>query len=1179
MTVAPPQLTIRTAAGAEIGSGEETIAQVDRGLAGLGWRGRAGEPGWALVRLFGRLVELLLTRLNQVPDRHFLAFLNEAGISLLPPRPARTELTFTPAADKPSFIRVPAGTQVATVQTETRPEVIFETERSLVVVPTKLVKCISFDATTVADRTGWEEGDDLEGGFAAFKGDGERERVLYLGDREVFSFPDEGSRSAATITLHFTFAAPGDGAADGWQIAWRYWDGSGWADLDAPTEIADRTAGFSRDGTVEISQPPLVAETEVGGEKSLWLACAITSGTGRAHLPVVGRVQGSRSITITASKMAAVDGAFSAIQANSTFVPLDPAGEFFPLGPLPGHLDTLYVRCDEAFSKAKATAELTMANLTGVPSGVTSADLTSLTVVWEYYGTGGWTELGRSTRGAVTPSTEGFQDTTGAFTVSAAPGVTPAVSFTVAGDAAKAKVNEVEGYWVRARIVAGGYNVPALVNITNRETGSYTFTAAKTYAPLIRTLGVRYSNYGSTIAERDLPLCRSRVDGAVRDHTKEVTAGTSFAPFAAAEEGPALYLGFQLAFPEGEWIQLLLDVVEQEESSGAAVLWEYWNGTTWTRLRASDGSLGLRKRDYLGFFGPEDHQPSTEFGQQAYWLRVCPASDGDEDSPPALRAILLNTVPALNAVTVNDEVLGSSDGKGSQGFRLSKSPVLPGAEIAVCEPDQPPADELVLLEEELPSGAAAILPVTEGKAGEGVWVRWHVVSDFSTSTPASRHVTVDPIKGEIRFGDGKRGKIPPVGRDNVKALRYRTHNGDQGNVEAGSVTVLRNPSGDLANIKSVTNREAAAGGSPVETVAEVRERGPQTLKHRQRAAAAEDFIWLAREASGEVAQARCLPTRNRVGLAEPGWVTVVILPEDTAAKPTPSPALIREVRAYLEERALANLKTVRHIHVKGPEYVEVTVLAEVVPERPEEADTVELAILNRLETFLHPLRGGPERQGWELGRNVYVAEIAAEMEAVAGVDHVARIRLLGSLYQHYLRFQEDRGYRRAPFTVPGGSQVSTFDERIKVLLAESLREGEELGQIPVSGFKVGDTVSVVGADNGVLVANLTIAFLAPGRIGFAHSFILPDEADAIGSADGRLRLPLVPGASTAAPVSEVNVLGFAPGDTVSIVSQGERHAALEFIPIEAVDVCEDRVFVPEGHLVYSGKHDIDMVLE
>jgi hypothetical protein len=151
----------------------------------------------------------------------------------------------------------------------------------------------------------------------------------------------------------------------------------------------------------------------------------------------------------------------------------------------------------------------------------------------------------------------------------------------------------------------------------------------RTHAPLVTSLVITYSGYSSASPARMILRCLSRVDEIGRNHAPALAAGQPFAPFDAREKGPALYLGFSLAFPAGEWEQILLDVAEEVRPSskageGSTIFWEYWNCSQWSALRVSDNSRGLRERGYLGFFGPDDHQVSAEFGQTAYWLRALP---------------------------------------------------------------------------------------------------------------------------------------------------------------------------------------------------------------------------------------------------------------------------------------------------------------------------------------------------------------------------------------------------------------------------------------------------------------------------------------------------------------------------------------------------------------------------
>ena len=52
----------------------------------------------ALISVFARDAALIIQRLNQAPDKNFLAFLDLLGAALLPPEPARVPLTFSLAA-------------------------------------------------------------------------------------------------------------------------------------------------------------------------------------------------------------------------------------------------------------------------------------------------------------------------------------------------------------------------------------------------------------------------------------------------------------------------------------------------------------------------------------------------------------------------------------------------------------------------------------------------------------------------------------------------------------------------------------------------------------------------------------------------------------------------------------------------------------------------------------------------------------------------------------------------------------------------------------------------------------------------------------------------------------------------------------------------------------------------
>src|SRR3954471_24398169 len=66
------------------------------------------DPGVALIELFAWMSEMVMFRLNQVPDRLYVHFLNRVGIEPFPPSVSTANLTFWLAAAQDATVIVPA---------------------------------------------------------------------------------------------------------------------------------------------------------------------------------------------------------------------------------------------------------------------------------------------------------------------------------------------------------------------------------------------------------------------------------------------------------------------------------------------------------------------------------------------------------------------------------------------------------------------------------------------------------------------------------------------------------------------------------------------------------------------------------------------------------------------------------------------------------------------------------------------------------------------------------------------------------------------------------------------------------------------------------------------------------------------------------------------------------------
>ncbi|MBI1298820.1 putative baseplate assembly protein [bacterium] len=1227
---------------------EDLAQSIQFELAQTGWATQPNGVGTALIHLFGRLVQIIAHRLNQTPRQHFRAFLNEAGIDLAVPRAARTELTFTPASDGPALIQVPARTQVATRPTPSQPEIIFETDEDLTVIPAQLAHCIVLDRVNYSDRSA-EAGGSVAGEFAAFRGETERERVLLIGDDRLFTFDDENSRRHATFTLTFSLARPGTPNQDGWRVHWCYWDGAEWRELGACVEDGTANLAQSDDVLVHALPDDALAYTLHEGVV-VWLAARLSGGNARTQLPLIQRIAMRRTIHVEDEIPAKIDAIVTATQSGTVLAALDENASFLPLGAYPLPLDAFYLRLDEALSKPGARVTLDLA-LDEIAAKLSSLDeATAPHVAWEYYSDKGWTLLGESRRGcpdlarrnfednypsfapptlvrqpltrrkflefeippsyydqelpaafdggkqitdiysrrryvqiavpeacSTLPAQDliygayrsedgfGFRDGTCALTT---PGI---VRFTLPprGDdkrpsPVRTEIGDQKGYWLRVRLVSGGYAVPqsatgpldALRNLVSNP-----YAPPVTTPPVLQQITVRYGHFeiadpAADDAPKTVTDCISVVDQRERVHGQALRDGKSFAPFTAATESETLLLGFKPldakssapAFPPGQWIQLRINVPGEEIAAlhRARLKWSYWDGSRWRPLAVVDGTAAFQRTGVVGFFAPEHHGSSYEFGFAAYWLRVQPASPNHR---PRLEALRLNSVSATNAQTIESEILGSGNGEAHQLFRLTRTPVLrDDVVVEVFEPDQRRKESAG---EETTMSPAAAATTGEERRGEGEWMAWTATASFYTAGAEDRVFILDCISGEIRFGDGKRGKIPPPGTENVRARRYRVHNADAGNVAANSVNVLRNPGVELSAVRSVTNLIPAAGGSAIEKVEQVEERGPYRIKNRGRAVTVEDYTWLARDVEG-VERAHCLPTYNARGETQPGWVSVVVTPQTSLArsdeeakrKPIAGAILLQQVRQRLQAQALTNLKDRMptategatemaaadedRILVKAAPYLEVTVHAQVTPRRPEDADQVRHAVIQQLETFLHPTHGGPDGAGWQSGRDVYLSEVAAEIEGVPGVDYVGRIALRCTSQQQQILHV---GWEALPWALPAGSLVSTIDEQIKLSLAEGLPQESDRErpkdikhtQLSLYGFNQAAPIEVItlrsdGSWHGerrraaqVMSSGRVLSFQVPLEFAQRAHFIAWSAADpTLISADRQVRLPVYP---------------------------------------------------------------------
>jgi predicted phage baseplate assembly protein len=452
-------------------------------------------------------------------------------------------------------------------------------------------------------------------------------------------------------------------------------------------------------------------------------------------------------------------------------------------------------------------------------------------------------------------------------------------------------------------------------------------------------------------------------------------------------ENNALYLGFSNNL-SAHTLALTIESTVQGigvDPRHPPLAWEYWDGELvhWSTLRMEqDSTGGLNTNGQVILHIPSSAEASEVNGQKALWLR-CRATNPEPGqraygSSPLLRSLtpetIGGTVPASHAFHVTSEVLGHSDGTSSQKFTLHNIPVLTREEGEQLEVE------------------------TES---EGEFEPWQEVSDFSRSGPDDAHYTLDSVTGEIEFGPVIRqpsgeerqfGRIPPRERL-IRFSTYRSGGGVVGNVGEGTITVLKS---SIPYIASAINFRAASGGTDAETLDNAKLRVPRVLKARTRAVTAEDYEYLALEASPLVARAKCLAPGGNGQSPPPGVVRLLLVPQVRDSHQLISleelepPRSARErVQEYLDERRLLATR----LEIAAPEYRLVAVVARVRARHGSDASRVAGDVENALYRYINPICGGREGQGLPFGHNLSLSEIYAVIQNVADVAYVEEVNL------------------------------------------------------------------------------------------------------------------------------------------------------------------------------------------
>lgn len=963
------------------------------------------DPGTALALMFIHLLEGNIRRLNQVPYKSFLAFLNEFDVDLAQARPALAHVTFRLAEGTPSPVFMDRGLQLAAVVPGDPEPVQFETVHPVLLTTSKLTDLYAVspkrDRIVRLHHAGIEEANEgvsFEGdgrGTALFGSEGVnlQEHAMYIRHDDLFLL-----RHPAVVELLLTNAQNAAAAdessrllADADKVRWEYFSGGRWLPFD-------RVHG--RRGTVRLLKlyphPVDPADCGDGDGQGRWIRCRTVALDSRTDAVQLAKVQFDRMMLKSDFASPDETGGMAPDLLFSNDAQMDTEEPGLPFGIFFAPYGMFYVSSRESFTKrgSRVTVRFTLGfephryiperppeikwkmimrkhemDKIDIPDPVTIP-----LVQWEYWNGSTWAILpvNPEARTMFAVPWEGRQDME--------------LAFECPLDMQPISVNGVENYWIRARIV----------QVRNAFSPNAVY-----YSPRIEQMKIRYG-YDAPVHAPQRLLIENHLER--EDRTVEAGSGAApIRPFRTLDGSmPALVFGFDSP-PERGPIQLYFRLKPRAITGNDVpfIEWEYLRSTggapSWAPLPVADGTNGFTRSGIVQFAGPHDFGERSLFGAKRYWIRAV-NRDARYDRPeeeanvPRALDILLNTTLVVQRRTIRNELpqrfetYDTADDSLRSYYLLSSAPVL-SEEVWVDETETMTEDELHRL-----GRTGTEVEVIRDSEGEimRVWVRYAEVAHFLHSGPDDRHYRIDRATGKLYFGDGLAGRKPPRDIGDAVRVTYASGGGARGNVPAGAIVSMLET---VAFVEGVTNRWPASGGCDAGTVEEAIVRGPKRFAHLGRAVTAEDFEWLAREAHPNVARVKCLPNVNAKLEEQPGAVTVVVLPRSGVGDGAHFQEMKRDIEARLLKQAAAHIAFPGNIQVIEPARIEIGIVANVWVRSLEDIVPVEKEILRKLEMFLDPITGNADGRGWSIGQHVHPSMFFALLKSVGPVVHIPRLSI------------------------------------------------------------------------------------------------------------------------------------------------------------------------------------------
>ncbi|MEC3981862.1 putative baseplate assembly protein [Amycolatopsis sp. H20-H5] len=256
------------------------------------------DPGITLIETFAYMTDQLLYRLNRIPDRQYVKFLDLLGLRILPPTPARTPITFWLSTPAGTPLSIPSGTEVGTIRTENDEAIVFSLCDELDIRPCEL-RYVRTKEATEQESVNRTQRVETKIAFAAFGDEPTVGDALLVGLSEPVA--------CCAVRLDFAGATKGVGVNPKHPpLVWEAWTGEEWTEC---LVTLDETGGLNTSGAIILHVPAGHLASVVDEDRAGWLRARVVA-------PREGQPSYSASPSVDGLAACTVGGTGDAINAE-----------------------------------------------------------------------------------------------------------------------------------------------------------------------------------------------------------------------------------------------------------------------------------------------------------------------------------------------------------------------------------------------------------------------------------------------------------------------------------------------------------------------------------------------------------------------------------------------------------------------------------------------------------------------------------------------------------------------------------------------------------------------------------------------------------------------------------------------------------------------------------------------